>query len=61
MSTIFILIEEDMDGARPIFASADKSIIEDRMKKDYSSLHFVGGDIWRSGSAIVTIQEVELG
>lgn len=60
MKKIFVIIDETIDESRAIFASFEKSSCEARMKQEFKTLHYVGGDIWRCGSSIISIQEVEL-
>jgi hypothetical protein len=58
---IYILLEEDMDGARVLFASQDKLLVEEQLKQEFrTELRYLADGLWRCGSSIVSIQEVEL-
>jgi hypothetical protein len=61
MDKIFVLVDETIDGVMVVFASADKEACIYKLKTEYPSLHYVGGDIWRCGSSIITIQQVDVG
>ena len=58
---IYLLLEEDMVGAKVLFASADRSLVEEALKREFrTDLRWLADGLWRCGSSIVSIQEVEL-
>jgi hypothetical protein len=58
---IYILLEEDMVGAKVLFASQDRSLVEAELKREFKTdLRWLAEGLWRCGSSIVSIQEVEL-
>jgi hypothetical protein len=58
---IYILLEEDMLGAKVLFASPDRKLVEEQLKKEFNAdLRYLADGLWRCGSSVVSIQEVEL-
>jgi hypothetical protein len=58
---LFIVVEEDLVGARAVFASADKVKCTAMIKRDYArELRCLTDDLFRCGSSVISIQEVEV-
>ena len=58
---IYLLLEEDMIGAKVLFASADRALVEAALNKEFhTDLRWLADGLWRCGSSVVSIQEVEL-
>jgi hypothetical protein len=58
---IYLLLEEDMVGAKVLFASKDKTLVETKLHREFhTDLRWLADGLWRCGSSIVSIQEVEL-
>lgn len=59
--SIYILLEEDMVGAKVLFASSNRKLVEEQLKKEFNTdLRYLADGLWRCGSSVVSIQEVEL-
>lgn len=58
---IFTIVEEDMVGARVIFASQSQEKCVEHVQKTYSQeLRYLMPNVWRCGSCIISIQPIEL-
>lgn len=58
---LFIVIEEDIDGARVVYVSESKDLAEKYVSENYArELRWLMDGVWRCGSSIVSIQESKL-
>lgn len=58
---IFIVIEEDIDGARVAYTSSERGKAELYVQENYArELRWLMDNVWRCGSSIVSIQESTL-
>ena len=61
MKTIFVIVEEDMVGARVVFASESNEKCTEFVQKMYAQeLRYLMPNVWRCGSSVVSIQPIEL-
>lgn len=61
MSKAFIVVEEDMVGARVVYASENKDKCVAVIQRDYAQqLRSLSDDLFRCGSSVISIQEVEV-
>lgn len=55
---IFIVIEEDMDGARVVYSGQNKDSAEKYVIENYArDLRWLMAGVWRCGSNIISVQE----
>lgn len=60
MTKIFVIVEEDIVGARAVYASDSKEKCEQKILRDFPrELRFLADGVWRCGSSILSIQETE--
>lgn len=58
---VFIVIEEDLDGARVAYVSDSKELAENYVQENYSrELRWLMDNVWRCGSSVISIQTSEL-
>lgn len=61
MSKIFVVVEEDTVEAKAVYASADREKCLTVIQRDYAQeLRKLADNLFRCGSSVVTIQEVEV-
>jgi hypothetical protein len=59
--SIYIIIEEDINGARVVYSGTSKLAAEEFVKETFPrDLRWLMDNIWRCGSSIISIQESEL-
>lgn len=55
---LYIVIEEDIDGARVTHVTSDRQKAELYVQENYSrELRWLMDNVWRCGSSIISIQE----
>ena len=58
---VFVVIEEDIDGARVTNVSTTKEKSEQYVSENYArELRWLMDGVWRCGSSIISIQESEV-
>lgn len=58
---LFIVIEEDIDGARVVYSGQSKESAEKHVSENYArELRWLMDNVWRCGSSIISIQESTL-
>lgn len=58
---LFVVIEEDMDGARVAYISETKQSAENYVTENYAKeLRWLMDNVWRCGSSVISIQESKL-
>jgi hypothetical protein len=58
---IFIVIEEDIDGARVVYSGQSKEAAEKYVAENYArELRWLMDSVWRCGSSVLSIQESTL-
>jgi hypothetical protein len=58
---VFVVIEEDIDGARLVYASQTKDSAEKYVSENYArELRWLMDGVWRCGSSVISIQESSL-
>jgi hypothetical protein len=58
---VYIVIEEDMVGARAVIAADTREKCEKRLFQEFNQdLRSLGNGVYRCGSSVISIQELDL-